>query len=73
MAHTAMVDAVNARLPKERQFGLLGWYLPKTMLLHREYKKLCPDGRLLLRVRATIAIALACLLTCAWALGFLRG
>ena len=44
-----MVDQVNDRLPKEERFDPLGWYLSKSQRLHREYKRLYPDGRLLLQ------------------------
>lgn len=45
----ALVDAVNAKLSADDQFGQLGWYPTKTLRLHREYRRLYPDGRLLLR------------------------
>ena len=44
-----IVDAVNAKLPKQEQFEPLGWYLTKTIRLHREYRRLYPTGRLLWR------------------------
>jgi hypothetical protein len=44
-----IVDEVNDKLPKEEQFGWLGWYLDKVQRLHREYKSLHPDRRLLLK------------------------
>jgi hypothetical protein len=65
-----MVDRVNAALPKGAQYSLLGWYWPKTLRLHREYRRLFPSGALLLKVRIAYGIALACMLICAWALGF---
>jgi hypothetical protein len=65
-----MMDQVNGRLPKGVQFSPLGWYLPKTLRLHREYRRLFPDGRLLLQVRLLIALMFGSLMGCAWALGF---
>jgi hypothetical protein len=65
-----MVDQVNGRLPKDVQFSPLGWYLPKTLRLHREYRRLLPDGRLLLQIRLLIALMFGSLMGCAWALSF---
>jgi hypothetical protein len=44
-----MVDQVNDKLPKDAQFSLIGWYFPKTLRLYREYRRLIPDGQLLLQ------------------------
>ena len=65
-----MMDKVNEKLPKEEQFAALWWYASKSMRLHREYKRLYPDGRLLLRVRVLTALAIACLLVWGWGFGF---
>jgi hypothetical protein len=43
-----MVEKINERLPKEEQFAELGWHLSEILRLHREHRKLSPDGRLLL-------------------------
>jgi hypothetical protein len=67
---TEMVDKVNEKLPKDEQFGALGWHLPKTQRLHREYRRLYPDGHLLLRSRVLVSVAIVCLLICAWSIGF---
>lgn len=67
-----MVEEVNSRLPKDSQFSSMGWYLPKTLRLHREYKRLFPEGTLLVKVRIAIAIAFGCLLGGVWALGFFQ-
>jgi hypothetical protein len=69
LVSTEMVDKVNEKLPEGGQFGALGWYLPKTQRLHREYRRLYPDGRLLLRLRVLISVAIVCLLICAWSIG----
>lgn len=68
-ANFEMVDKVNGKLPKAEQFALLGWYWSKRQRLHREYKRLYPDGRLLLKVRVLTALTFACLLICAWSFG----
>ncbi len=47
--HIAIVEAVNAKLPTAGQFGQLGWGPFKTLRLHREYRRLYPDGTLLTR------------------------
>ena len=65
-----MVDKVNDLLPKGEQFAPLGWYYSKNRRLKREYKRLYPDGRLLLKVRVLTALMFACLLICAWGFGF---
>jgi len=65
-----MVNKVNEKAPEGRQFVALGWHLPKTQRLHREYKRLYPDGHLLLRLRVLMAVAIVCLLICAWSVGF---
>jgi hypothetical protein len=63
-----MMDKVNEKLPKEEQFGALWWYASKYQRLNREYKRLYPDGDLLLKIRVLIALMFACLLVCV--LGF---
>jgi len=71
LANFEMVDAVNEKLPKDEQFEVLGWYFSKTQRLHREYRRLYPDGRLLQRVRLLSALMAVCLLICIWGLGLL--
>ena len=65
-----MVDAVNGLLPEAQRFAPLGWYWPKYQRLKTEYKRLYPKGILLKRIHALMVLMFACLLTCAWALGF---
>jgi hypothetical protein len=65
-----MVNQVNERLVKEDQFAELGWHFPKTLRLHREYKRLYPSGRLLGRVYVLGGLMFFCLLICAWSFGF---
>lgn len=65
-----MMDQVNGRLPEDAQFSPLGWYVSKTLRLHREYRRLFPGGPLLLRVRLLTALMFGSLIVCAWALGF---
>jgi hypothetical protein len=63
------VDQVNERLPKEQQFSPIGWYLPKTLRLHREYRRLFSDGNLANSVWTIVALTRACLFAGAWAIG----
>lgn len=65
-----MVDEVNEKLPKENQFDLLGWYLPKTLRLHREYKRLYPTGQLSRKYRTLGALMFISMLISAGCLGF---
>jgi hypothetical protein len=67
---TGMVDQVNDRLPKKEQFDPLGWYLSKYQRLQREYKRLYPEGLLLLQYRVACALGIVCLFICAWGFGF---
>ena len=69
-ANWEMMDKVNEKLPKEEQFAALWWYASKSLRLRREYKRLYPDGRLLLKVRILTVLAIACLFVCAWGFGF---
>jgi hypothetical protein len=72
LANVEMVEEVNSRLPKDAQISPMGWYLSKTLRLHREYKRLFPTGTLLMRVRIAIVVAFGCMLGGVWALGFFQ-
>jgi 4-hydroxybenzoate polyprenyltransferase len=65
----AVVDAVNTKLPPDAQFNHFGWYLTKTMRLHREYRRLYPAGRLLRRQGVLAGLMFLCLLVAALFLG----
>lgn len=65
-----MVEKVNEKLPKEEQIGALGWYFSKTLRLHREYRRLYPDGHLVWMVRLLMALMIVCLLIRGWDFGF---
>jgi len=56
-----MVDAVNAKLPTKDQFDHLWWYPNKTFRLHREYRRLYPDGGLLRRQGILVTLMFLCL------------
>jgi hypothetical protein len=70
LVNDKMVNQVNGKLPKEMQFSSFGWYLSKTLRLHREYRRLFPDGELLLQARLLMAVGFGGLLVGVWALGF---
>ena len=65
-----MVETVNAMLPKEERFEVLGWYWPKTARFYRTYRNLCPGGRLLHRLHWLYGAALTSLVAAAALLGF---
>ena len=71
LANHRMVEQVNKKLPGEERIEPLGWYFSKTQRLHRVYRKLHPDGNLLLMVRLLIALMIFGLLICAWSFGIL--
>jgi hypothetical protein len=70
LASWEMMDKVNDKLPKEEQFATLWWYAAKSLRLSREYKRLYPDGNLLLKIRVLRVLMIACLIACAWGFGF---
>jgi hypothetical protein len=65
-----MVDQVNGKLPRDAQFSLIGWHFPKSWRLYREYRKLFPDGQLLLQVLLLLGLMVGCVIIAAWAIGF---
>jgi hypothetical protein len=66
----AIVEAVNAKLPTADQFGELGWGPIKTLRLHREYRRLYPDGRLVTRCGILSMAMLLSLVAAATLFGF---
>jgi hypothetical protein len=66
----AIVDAVNAKLPADDQFDQSGWFLPKTLELHRKYRRLYPDGGLVQRQGILAATVLFCIVVAAVLIGF---
>ncbi len=66
-----MVDQVNGKLPKDAQFSLIGWYLPKNLRLYREYRRLFPNGHLLLQFLLLLGLMVGCVIIVAWVIGFL--
>ena len=66
----AMVEAVNARLPSREQFDSFWWGPAKIVRLQSEYRRLYPDGRLLLRQGVLVAAMFVCILLAALFLGF---
>jgi hypothetical protein len=70
ITHLAIVEGVNAKLPPTEQFGELGWGPVKSFRLHREYRRLYPDGTLLRRAAILAYLALLSLVITATLLGF---
>ena len=68
-----MVETVNAMLPKEERFGELWWYWPKNARFYRTYRNLCPESRLLHRLRWLYGAALTSLVAGAALIGFPLG
>jgi hypothetical protein len=66
----AIVEAVNAKLPTAGQFGELGWWPSKILRLHREYRRLYPDGTLLKRGGILSLAMLSFLVVAATLFGF---
>jgi len=65
----AIVDAVNAKLPSDAQVDPLGLSFTKTQRLHREYRRLYPEGRLLWREGALGGLGFFCVLVAALFMG----
>jgi hypothetical protein len=66
----AIVEAVNAKLPPGDQFDTLGWWPSKTLRLHRQYRRLYPDGRLLWRQGVLASAMLFCMVLAGGLIGF---
>jgi hypothetical protein len=65
LAHEEMVDKVNEKLPERERFQPLGWYWPKSQRLRREYRRLYPGGRLIIKTRVVAGIMMAFLVLAA--------
>lgn len=70
ITHFAIIEGVNAKLPPTEQFGELGWGPIKSVRLHREYRRLYPDGTLLRRAAILAYVALLSLVIAGTLLGF---
>lgn len=69
LVHFKMVEQLNAKLPKEEQFFLVGWHAPKEFRLFREYRWLFPGKSLHSKFISLAVVAFACLICAAWAVG----
>jgi len=67
---SAIVDAINEKLPADDQFSYLGWYPGKVFRVHREYRRLYPDGGLLRREGILVRLMFLCLAVAAGLFGF---
>jgi len=66
LSHQEMVDKVNENLSERERFDPLGWYWPKSQRLRREYRRLYPEGRLIIKTRFLFGAMLACPLLAVW-------
>ena len=64
-----MVDAVNSKLPSDGQFSLIGWGPVKTLRLHKQYRRLYPNGDLLRRQGIWTAAMFSCFVVAAGLIG----
>ena len=69
VTNVAIVEAVNAQLPPQERFNPLGWWLSKTLRLHREYRRLYPSGGLLRRQGRLAMVFFGCFLAASALLG----
>jgi hypothetical protein len=58
---SAMVDAVNEKLPTNDQFSQFWWYPSKGLRLHQEYRRLYPGGGLIRREHVFGVLMFLCL------------
>jgi hypothetical protein len=65
-----VVNLVNAKLPEKEQFDWAWWYTEKMLRLHREYRRLYPGGRHLVRIHILEAVMFCCMVLVAWGLWF---
>ena len=70
LAHQEMVDKFNEKLSERERFDPLGWYWPKSQRLRREYMRLYPRGRLIIKTRLVSGIMIAFLVLAAWLFDF---
>ena len=61
-----MVEAVNVKVPTNDEFSQFWWYPSKMGRLHREYRRLYPDGGLIRRERILFVLMCFSLAVAAW-------
>jgi hypothetical protein len=62
LANYRLVAQVNSLSPQELEISRVGGDVMKLMHLHREYRKLFPEGNLVLQIRVMMALMFVCLL-----------
>ena len=70
VAWSALVDAVNAKLPAEDRFEPLGWWIGKSLRLVSAYRRLYPGGTLVRRHGVLVLGGVACVTATAALIGF---
>jgi hypothetical protein len=62
LVRLAMIQKVNARLPKEQQFSNFRRSAQSELRLRGEYRRFYPEGKMHIVVGALVAVAIACAL-----------
>jgi len=68
----SMVSMVNAKLHEDEQFNYLFWYPGKMSKLTQHYRKLYPQGRLLLVLNICTVMVIGLVVLFAWKAGFFQ-
>lgn len=70
LANYKLVGQVNAQRPQELQSVYAGGDVLKLLHLHREYRRMFPDGNLHFKIRVMLLLLFACMLAAAYARTF---
>jgi hypothetical protein len=70
LANYKLVGQVNALAPRELHSTYAGGDVLKLLHLHREYRRLVPDGNLHFKIRIMLVLMFACMLAAAYARTF---
>lgn len=65
-----MIEEINRKKPSEKQISYFGSHFLKNIEIFGDYRQLCPEGRLHMRLIALLAASMVCLSLSAWAVGF---
>jgi hypothetical protein len=70
LANYKLVGQVNAQSPQELQSAYAGGDVLKLFHLHREYRRLFPEGNLHFKIRIMLVLMFMCMLAAAYARTF---
>jgi hypothetical protein len=62
LANYKLVAQVNSLSPQQLELSRPGGDVARLLHLHREYRRLFPEGNLVFRIRLMMALMLVCLL-----------